>query len=65
MGQAYDAVQRYIDAMKRKDLEASLDAFCDDAVYYLHVGTRPFDGKEFMLWKSFIVTSYPAKPSLS
>jgi len=48
MGQAYDAVQRYIDAMKRKDLQASLDAFTDDCVYYLHVGTRPFDGKEFM-----------------
>jgi steroid delta-isomerase-like uncharacterized protein len=48
MGKAYDAVQRYIDAMKRKDLEASLDAFCDDCVYYLHVGTRPFEGKEHM-----------------
>jgi len=48
MGQAYDAVQRYIDAMKAKDLQASLDCFTDDCVYYLHVGTRPFVGKEFM-----------------
>ena len=48
MGKAYDAVQRYIDAMKAKDLQASLDCFTDDCVYYLHVGTRPFDGKEFM-----------------
>jgi limonene-1,2-epoxide hydrolase len=48
MGIAYDAVQRYIDAMKAKDLQASLDCFTDDCVYYLHVGTRPFDGKEFM-----------------
>jgi len=48
MGQAYDAVQRYIAAMKRKDMEASLDAFCDDCVYYFHVGTRPFVGKEHM-----------------
>lgn len=48
MGQAYDAVQRYIDAMKAKDLQASLDCFTDDCVYYLHVGTRPFDGKEYM-----------------
>jgi steroid delta-isomerase-like uncharacterized protein len=48
MGQAYDAVQRYIDAMKAKDMEASLAAFCDDCTYYLHVGTRPFDGKEYM-----------------
>ena len=34
--------------MKAKDLQASLDCFTDDCVYYLHVGTRPFDGKEFM-----------------
>lgn len=48
MGKAYDAVQRYIDAMKAKDLDAVLDCFCDDCVYYLHVGTRPYEGKEFM-----------------
>lgn len=48
MGQALDAVQRYIDAMMAKDMEASLDAFCDDCTYYYHVGTRPFVGKEFM-----------------
>jgi len=48
MGKAYDAVQRYIDAMKRKDMKASLDAFCDDCVYYYHVGLRPFVGKEYM-----------------
>ncbi len=48
MGRAYDAVQRYIDAMKRKDREASLACFTDDCQYYYHVGTRPFDGKEFM-----------------
>jgi limonene-1,2-epoxide hydrolase len=48
MGKAFDAVQRYIDAMKRKDMEASLDAFCDDCVYHFHVGTRPFVGKEYM-----------------
>lgn len=48
MGKALDAVQRYIDAMKAKDLEATLDAFCDDCIYHLHVGTRPFVGKEHM-----------------
>jgi len=48
MGQAYDAVQRYIDSMKRKDLEAVLDCFTDDCIYYLHVGTRPFEGKDYM-----------------
>ncbi len=48
MGKAYDAVQRYIDAMKAKDLEASLNCFTDDCIYYLHVGTRPFEGKEYM-----------------
>ena len=48
MGKAYDAVQRYIDAMKAKDLEASLDCFTDDCIYCLHVGTRPFEGKDHM-----------------
>ena len=48
MGKAYDAVQRYIDSMKAKDIDKVLDCFCDDCVYYLHVGTRPYEGKEFM-----------------
>ncbi|MBL8645359.1 MAG: nuclear transport factor 2 family protein [Rhodospirillaceae bacterium] len=48
MGKALDAVQRYIDAMKAKDLEATLNCFTDDCIYYLHVGTRPFIGKEYM-----------------
>lgn len=48
MGKAYDAVQRYIDSMKAKDLEASLDCFTDDCIYWLHVGTRPFVGKDHM-----------------
>lgn len=48
MGKAYDAVQRYIDAMKAKDLDAILDCFHDDAIYHYHVGTRPFEGKEFI-----------------
>ncbi|MEJ8567278.1 nuclear transport factor 2 family protein [Elongatibacter sediminis] len=48
MGKAYDAVQRYIDSMKAKDLEATLDCFTDDCIYYLHVGTRPFIGKDYM-----------------
>jgi limonene-1,2-epoxide hydrolase len=58
MGKAFDAVQRYIDAMKAKDLEASLDCFTDDCIYWLHVGTRPFEGKDHMrkrinmLWPS-------------
>jgi len=56
MGKAYDAVQRYIDSMMAKDLDAVLDCFHDDVVYHYHVGTRPFEGKDFlkkgitMLW---------------
>lgn len=48
MGIAYDTVQRYIDSMKAKDLEKTLDCWTDDATYYLHVGTRPLEGKDWL-----------------
>lgn len=56
MGKPYETVQRYIDAMMAKDLDAVLDCFHDDVIYHYHVGTRPFEGKDFlkkgitMLW---------------